>query len=203
MDKKRREAWFSTTEVEELVGAIEHCAELALAARYDVSGWKWLILALHSAMQGVCVCALRAGDASSTAMLTKQSATAMRRWSASQRRRTAPSPMPRQTLPSLIDLHKRVSRLGAPHAPPTTGETTLEIARLTGLRREFDDFRPGGYALEVSGLPAIVRTCCNVVQHLALDQSTFGRHLGGNQRRRIELALKALRKAMDKWELQR
>ena len=189
-----------------MVGAIEHCAELALAARHDATEWKWLILALHSAMQGVCVCALRASDEAGTAMLTKQSAEATRRWLTAQRRLASQAPMPRQTLLSLVDLHKRVAdtkRLGAPHALPATGEAKSDIANLARLRSEFENFRPGGYSLEVSGLPGIVRTCCNTIQHLALDQSTFGRHIGGNQRRRIELALKALRKAMDKWEMRR
>jgi hypothetical protein len=206
LDKKRREAWFSTTEVEELVDAIEHCAELALTARYDVTGWKWLILALHRATQGACACALRGNDATGTAMLTKQSAQAVRRWLGAQRRRTSPSPMPRQVLVSLAELYKRVADtdyLGEHHMLPVTGDMKLDIAKLAKLRNEFDSFRPGGYSLEVSGLPGVVRTCCHAIQHLAVDQSTFRRHLGGNHMRRIELALKALRKAMDEWEMRR
>lgn len=205
MAKKPSEAWLQTTEIEELVGAVEHAAELALAARYDVTQWKWLILTLHHAMQGACACALRGKDPTGATLLSQASGQAIQRWRGAQRGRRA-TPMPRQILASLKDLHKRVTDaayLGDTYALPTTADMQRDIAELMKLRNEFVNFIPSGFSLEVSTLPRLVRTCCRTVEHLALDHSTFRRHLSNTQRRRIELALKTLRKAMDKWEMQR
>ena len=58
------EIWLRTDEIEELIGALEHCAELAgtLRSNVNVQRWKWLILALHNTVQGACTCALRGND---------------------------------------------------------------------------------------------------------------------------------------------
>lgn len=56
------EVWLRTDEMEEFIGALEFCAELSETVRDDVMRWKWLIVALHNALQGACVGALRGQD---------------------------------------------------------------------------------------------------------------------------------------------
>ena len=87
------------------------------------------------------------------------------------------------------------------HALPFSNEVNLDIRKLAKLRNTFDHFIPGGFSLEVNGLPRIVRNCCAAIEHLTIGEPAFRRRLGNTQRRRVELALSALRKAVDKWEL--
>ena len=60
------QTWLRTDEIEEFIDALEHAAMFARQLTDDVKAWKWLIIALHSALQGACVCALRVHDTAHT-----------------------------------------------------------------------------------------------------------------------------------------
>lgn len=203
MNKIPSDSWLQTTEIEELVQAVEHCAELASAVPYDVTRWKWLIPALHIAIQGAFVCALRGNDPASTAMLTPESARSMRRWWTRDSRRPAPPPRPVERLLPLPSLYKRAvspEYLGKPYTLAQNRQTRADLAKLIRLRQELSTFIPGGFALEVGALAGLVRTCCGVIEHLAVSHPTFWRHLQRVEKKRIDFALTALRKAMNKRE---
>ena len=79
-------------------------------------------------------------------------------------------------------------------------QMNADVEKLNLLRNQFVHFVPKGWSLEISGMPRIVRHCCDVIDHLAVRHPTFEHHLDGNRRRRIKSALLALRDAMDKLE---
>ena len=56
------QSWLRTDEIEEFIDALERAAMFAKQLTDDVKAWKWLIIALHSALQGACVCALTGRD---------------------------------------------------------------------------------------------------------------------------------------------
>jgi hypothetical protein len=78
----------------------------------------------------------------------------------------------------------------------------LDIKKLNKLRQDFAHFVPKGLSIEVSGMPRIVRHCCDVIEHLAVRHPTFRHHLSEPRLERIQSALTKLRASMDAWEQQ-
>lgn len=203
MAENRREIWLRTDEIEEFIGGLEHCAELATTVGDNVMCWKWLILALHNTLQGVCTCALRGQDTAGISMLTESSAKAVWHWLDVESRKDPNSPMPDEKLASMTQLYKRVQEieyLKEPHRLPTHDQMNKDVKKLNELRNEFSHFVPKGFSLEVSGMPRIVRHCCDAIEHLAVKHPTFWHHLKEAHRKRIATGLLTLRKSMDAWE---
>ncbi len=206
MDHKTAETWLETTEIGELVSAIELSAELASGVPYDVMQWKWLILALHHALQGALVCALRGNDPAATAMLTPGGARALRNWNKADARHRASRQPPAAELLPLAALYRRAcdsAYVAEGHALPTDAGRDAAVAKLVRLHQDLRSFIPGGFSLEVDGLPNLVRSCCDMIEHLAVSHPTFWRHLQRVEKKRIDFALATLRKAMGKWEARR
>lgn len=74
------QTWLRTDEIEEFIDVLEHAAMFARQLTDDVKAWKWLIIALHSALQGACVCALRVHDTTQVEVLEKRSRRKMLHW---------------------------------------------------------------------------------------------------------------------------
>jgi hypothetical protein len=52
------ELWIRTDEAEDVAASVRHALRCFELACDDEQVWKWAILALHSAIQGACVCHL-------------------------------------------------------------------------------------------------------------------------------------------------
>jgi hypothetical protein len=205
MNETSGEIWLRTDEIEEFIGGLEHSANLSVSIGNDVMNWKWLILALHNTLQGACTCALRGNDTAGVSMLTKKSAEAVWHWLDVESRRDASAPMPPEMLAPLLDLYGRVRKsrwLPEPHRLPAHQQMNKDVKKLNYLRNKFSHFLTQGFSLEVSGMPRIVRHCCDAIEHLAVKQPTFWHHLNESQTARIKSALGTLRTGMDSWEKQ-
>lgn len=47
--------WLSTDEASDVAGSIRHAVRTSSFVHDDPQAWKWLFLALHSALQGACI----------------------------------------------------------------------------------------------------------------------------------------------------
>ncbi len=201
-DDLDEEVWLRTNEVEEFIDALEHSAELAEHLADDVKLWRWLIISLHSALQGACVSALRGRDTAGITMLTEKSAAEVWHWLDVDSRHDPEAPMPKERLAAPLDLFARVRNqryLPAPHALDTGPEILADVIRLNRLRNKFVHFVPQGWSLELSGMPRIVRHVSEVIEHLAVTHPTFWHHLDQRKRGRISSALKRLRSGVAAW----
>jgi hypothetical protein len=201
-DGSEREVWLRTNEIEEFIDAIEHTARLAGQVKDDVKVWKWLIIALHSALQGACVCALRGHDTAGVTMLTKKSWKKVWHWLDVESRNDPHSPMPAERLASLKDLFARVrdpELLPAPHTLRASTNVVADIDKLNRLRNDFIHFVPRGLFLELSGMPRIVTHAADAIEHLAVVQPSFWHHLRQPDRDRIGSALASLRNQVTAW----
>src|SRR5436305_1244021 len=99
-----KELWVRTDEAEDVAGSIRHALRCRQFARDDPQAWKWIALALHSALQGACVSHL-VTTASPLGAVTKENAG---KWLAYfEASRTNPELLPPTThLLSLPDLLK-------------------------------------------------------------------------------------------------
>lgn len=189
--------WLRTDEHLELVRALEFGAECAERAKRDTTHWKWVIISMHSALQGACVCALRGVDTAGLNVLTKTSSREMYEWLDIESRKPNPKPMPREELASMLELFARVRNnkfLEDPYRLVVSGQMIQDIETLNALRNEFIHFTPKSFSVESSGLPRILGQCCDAIEHLTIKQPTFWHHLTGNKIRRIKGALNRLRR---------
>lgn len=195
-DDLEHQTWLKTNEIEEFIDALEHTAKLAGQVKDDVKAWKWLIIALHSALQGACVCALRGHDTAGVTILTKKSWKEVLHWLNVERRKNPCSPMPAERLANLKELFARVRNpalLPALHTLSASADIVADIDKLNRLRNELIHFIPCGLSLDVSGLPRIVAHTADAIEHLVVSQPTFWHRLERPDRDRSEAALTTLR----------
>jgi hypothetical protein len=201
MVQQTYEVWLRTDEIGELIDAIEFSAEVGTKVQTSISHWKWLILALHNALQGACTCALRGHDTSGLLVLTKETARAVWTWLETTRQNPG-APKPEEKLAPMLDLYKRTRRqLPEPHRLLANSERDRDVRKLNDLRNTFTHFIPQGFSLEVSGMPRIALHCCNVIEHLCINHPTFWHHLNAERRQRIRLALDQVRRVMEAIQL--
>lgn len=201
-DGPQHEVWLRTNEIEEFIDVLEHAAWLAGRVGEDVRTWKWLIIALHSALQGACVCALRGHDTAGVSMLTKKSWREVWHWLDVESRKTPGAPKPPERLASLKELFARVrdsDLLPAPHTLCASAGAVADIDKLNRLRNDFIHFVPHGLSLELSGMPRIVGHAAEAIEHLAVAQPSFWHHLRQPDRNRIATALTCLRARLTAW----
>ena len=186
------QAWLRTDEIEEFIDAVEHAAMFARQLRDDVRAWKWLIIALHSALQGACVCALGGHGTAGVEVLERRSR--MLRWLQVESRKNPCAPPPEPRLASLVELFDRVRKptcLPRPYTLEASVDMVADVNELNHLRNIFIHFLPGGLSSEVS--PRVVENAAGAIKHLAVEHPTFEYQLEQSDRDRIEKALGNLR----------
>lgn len=152
-----------TNEQEEAVSALEFTLESALKVTTDIYRWRWIIISLHSALQGFMVIALRHSDGSGPVpdFIIAKILIANRK----------KQPQPDEVLHRFLTLYRllrsrRMERYVHSKRFRPKGTQTWSVRRLNRLRNDFVHFTPKGLSLEVSGLPHICLDCLSVVQFL-------------------------------------
>ena len=151
-----------------MAGSIRHvlrCAELVLD---DQRAWKWLALALHSALQGACVCHLTT-TAAPVGAVTPRNAGEWRTYFEDLRMKPGLKP-PSTRLMSLPDLLKAVRKPNSAGDRSNPRGIALSDTELAWLRRfhdtirnQFTHFEPMGWSVEVSGMPGLARLCARII----------------------------------------
>ena len=152
-----------TNEYEEAVSALEFTAEAARQLGSNAYRWKWVIVGMHNAIQGLMVLALR-GGAGLAALPDKVAQEWIRAY------RTGEKP-PREKLDTFLNLYRKVrsgrmllyvqSRRFVP-----SGNQGRSMRMLNSLRNELVHFLPKTWSLDLSGLPALCLDCLDVGEFL-------------------------------------
>jgi hypothetical protein len=174
------ERWLHTDEHEEAVSALEFMLESASKLASDIYRWRWIIISLHSALQGFMVIALRHSDGSGPvpdAIITQI-------LDAHQ----AKEPQPRELLHKFLVLYRllksrRMDRYVHSQRFRPQGTQNRSVCRLNQLRNEFIHFTPKGWSLEVSGLPQICLDCLAVIHFLESQSGNIFWHNQALQQR--------------------
>lgn len=156
-------AWLRTDEQVEAAGALETANQAATHVATEVYQWRWVILALHNALQGFMVIALRGSDG--LAPLRNDIAAA---WLKAYR---ANEPPPKEKLDSFLSLYSKIKggrmrQYIHSVSFQSQGSQDWSVKKLNDLRNDFVHFLPRSWSLEVSGLPKICRDCVDIVEFL-------------------------------------
>lgn len=189
---RRSKAWLRTDEYEEAISAVEAAADFSGTVLEDPYRWKWVLIAVHNAVQGFMVLALRRGNG----LLALRNDIAAERLKAHRKG----GPFPKEKLDNFLNLYAKIKADVAagyvdskPFTPGSTHDRNMK--KLNELRNEFIHFVPKGWSLELAGLPSICIDCLSVACFLHSE--------GGNifwntatLRRRADRALRRATKAL-------
>jgi hypothetical protein len=175
------ESYFSTDEAEDVAGSIRHAVRCADLVSEDFQAWKWGFLALHSALQGACVCHMTT-TAAPLGAVTKNNAKEWMDYHDASRKNQSGEP-PDTKMMSLPDLLKSVRQQGSCGGFSDSKKIEISDKELAWLKRlhvevrnQFVHFAPLGWSIEVSGMPQIGKTIARIIKDI-LDCGWAFRHL--------------------------
>lgn len=159
--------WLRTDERKEAIKALEMVLEQISRVKLDVYRWKWIIIALHNALQAFMVLALRG---SANFHLVK--ADDAEKYLAAIMEEG--EPFPGEQLDFFLELYKKIKSNRMKmyvHSQPfkPTGNQTRRVKKLHSLRNDFIHFLPKGFSVEVGGMPEVVKDCLAIISFLAFE----------------------------------
>ena len=167
--------YLRTDEEAEAANAMEMAARFAKDLESDSHLWRWVIIALHNAAQGMMVLSLRHGNG-----LLALTDDCFKKWMDAHDNHTI---YPVEKLDNYLNLYNKVKhsetgQIGGNQRFISEGSESNSIKRLNGLRNEFIHFTPKGWSLEVDGLPRICIDCARLVSFLGLETQNIFWHSG-------------------------
>lgn len=197
--------WIRTDEIEDVAGSIRHVIRTAQFVGEDPQAWKWVALALHSALQGACVCHLTT-TATPVGAVIKCNA---REWLAYfEDARSNPNAKPPKTrlmgLPDLLTAVRKPHSAGDRSNAVGVAISESELNRLrrfhSDIRNQFVHFEPMGWSIEVSGIPEIAKLIARIIREIFGIGWAF-RHQDIAQRNEMQRSIQAL--AVIEWPTNR
>lgn len=175
--------YLRTDEEFEAANAMQMATKFASNLAEDLHLWRWVIIALHNAAQGIMVLSLRHGNG--LLALTDESYSA---WMAAYAKNVTPPP---EKLDNYLNLYKKVKHKEWGQVSGNTrfvpvGTEGGDIKRLNSLRNEFIHFTPKGWSLEVDGLPRIALATARLISFLALQTQNVFWHSPEARQRLLE-----------------
>ena len=184
--------YLRTDEQEEAVRSLEWAEMQARTLATDAYAWKWVLIALHNAMQGFMVLALWNGNG----LLALRPKVA-KKWLEAYE---SGGPFPIDKLDEFLNLYLKIKdpenfhTFGSgPFVPVGTHDESLR--HLNEFRNMFTHFTPKGWSLQLAGLPRICSDTLEVMNFLGL-QTTAVLWYKPTRRTRAEKALKRMNKTL-------
>lgn len=193
------EMWVSTNEAEDVACSIRHAVRCLQFVDDDPHVWKWVILALHAALQGACVCHLTT-TAAPVGAVTKKNASEWLKYfdDMSANPRAEPPKTKLMSLPDLLKAVRKPNSFGGGSRKGIAINDT-ELAWLTRIHNEFRNqfvhFSPAGWSFEISGVPKIARLVARIIKDI-FDRGYGFRHLDEGQRQNMSRDIELLSKAI-------
>ncbi|MES2096781.1 MAG: hypothetical protein V4459_08460 [Pseudomonadota bacterium] len=166
------ENWVQTDEAEDVAGSLRHALRATAWTADDPQAWKWVALALHSALQGACVCHLTMTMAPVGAVTERNAGEWLTYFEAS--RSDPGARAPKTYLMALPDLLKAIRKPNSAGDRSNDAGIAISDAEIAWLRRfhdtvrnQFTHFEPMAWSLEVSGVPAIAALVARIVGEIA------------------------------------
>ena len=208
-----REVALTPTEYELL--RVEHCALSLIETKRSDHAWKWVVLSLHSALQGAMICHL--SGTASVGALTKRSGDKWHAWHEKDRNSAIESVddgvdefrIPRRRIKHssdnppqdrIADAKALFERLTSPSSRLESTGGPIAVAskhrksfrRLHDLRNDFTHFSPKGWSIEVEFIRDAARDVLDGIDWIEQDDWPF-RHMEGEDGTRLREKISELR----------
>lgn len=170
LDVMSSRTYLRTDEREEAVRSLEWAAAQSRSIAKDPYQWKWVLVALHNAVQGFMVLSLWNGNGL-LALRDKVAA----KWLDAHRNG---GEYPVEKLDEFLNLYKKVKNKdnfhvidAGPFIPRATHDDSF--IRLNSLRNEFTHFTPKGWSLELRGLPRICLDTLDLIEFFGWNSTAI------------------------------
>lgn len=175
----REPVWFRTDEKNEALRALQevHNQLGKLDEQGNLYPWKWIIMALHNALQGFMVWTLRHGhdrDVIKEKIDKKTGKTYSQLYADLIEGKV--TTVPSDLLETFLGLYKKIKSADLMEKRWAGGKRFIpkgtqgrSIKDLNCWRNRFIHFFPTGLSIEVSGFPQICLDCIDIISFLALD----------------------------------
>ena len=191
-----KDNWIQTDEAEDVAGSIRHVIRSAQFVGEDYLAWKWVVMALHSALQGACVCHLTT-TATPVGAVTERNAGEWLTYFEDSRTDSNAKP-PKTHLMGLPDLLKAVRKSYSAGDRSNAVGVAISESELNWLcrfhkeiRNQFAHFEPMGWSIEVSGIPKIAKLVARIIGDILRTGWAF-RHQDSAQREAMQRSLHTL-----------
>lgn len=159
------------TEETNALDYLEKAGEFISQTLTDQRAWKWVVLSLHGALYGFAIAACKSSDYQSVVKVTKTGHERL------------------ITLDEALGMCKDAKWMGTLYGGlPLSLSVGQEdsIRRLKGtLRNNFEHYIPGGWSIELHGMPRISTDVLDVIRFLAIETFRY-QHFSQPQRRMIK-----------------
>ena len=215
-NQPRMTAYVQTDERRDVLASLEQCTMCLADTERSDGAWKWVLLSLHSALQGAMVCHL-----SGTAQVGALTSACARQWSDWHERdrrgdieyidagidelglpvRWRRSPRdrpPNDRVASAPELFKRLGseseriESGCGRVIEITAAQRKSFERLHVLRNGFTHFSPRGWSIELQMIEEVVLDMLDVIAQIASDWWPF-RHMSLKEREVLRDSISNLR----------
>jgi hypothetical protein len=170
--------YLSTDESIEAIKCLEKVWQFLCETDEDYYQWKWVIIAVHSTLQSFMVLALKGGN--SLNVLTER---AQRKWLEAYQKGEC---YPVEKLDLFMNLYQKVQTgkmdiyIHSKRFIPAP-DVTSDVEKLNSLRNRFIHFLPGGWSLEIDGLPRICKNATSVVSFLFFESGNISFYDEGDE----------------------
>jgi hypothetical protein len=188
--------WIRTDEAEDVAASIRQALRCWEMTADDPQAWKWVVLALHAALQGACVCHLLT-TAQPVGALTKRNTKEWLTYFNASREDPSLLPPEKTELMALPDLLKSVRKAGSagdgvsPSIMIDGGDFNWLRRFHDEIRNQFVHFEPRGWSIEVSGMSDLTKLVGRIVGEV-LEAGWGFRHKDGPWREALRADLARL-----------
>ena len=192
------EKYVRTDERQDVLASLEHCALSLSQARQSDRAWKWVVLSLHSALQGAMVCHL--SGTNQLGALTKECAAKRLEWDEKDRRgeitwiqegvgefggptkrieKKEDQPPWKVFVATADKLFKRLSRPSLRIEGECGGIISItekqrqSFKRLHKLRNQFSHFSPKGWYIELELIEEVIDDLLDILCSILDDPWPF------------------------------
>ncbi len=188
---KKTHRYLRTDERLDTEGSLRKAAQTIALVRSDATEWKWALIAIHSAAQGMFVLALSLGNGLMT-LKTKHAAAWLKAYREGERFTG------RLDLDYFEELYKKAKE----HSKFAASESHDKAIRyLNELRNNFIHFGAQGWSIELAGLPTICLNSLAIVEHLGWKHGGIYWHTDA-QSKRARRHLRQLARGLKRLDLE-
>ena len=167
--KKSRAKWLRLTEKTNALDYLEKAYSFISQTETDVFAWKWVILALHSALYGFAICACQGTNRYNVSFKTKKGKEKLIDFNKALKLCQNPNWMRMYIFSKHLQLSKQQEE---------------SVRRLKEIRDEFEHYIPTSWIIEIHGMPCITIDVLEVIRFLALYTGNV--RLTQNKRKKVK-----------------
>ena len=168
--RRPRPKWLRFTEETNALDYLERAGEFIRLTETDQRAWKWAILSLHGALYGFAIVACKGTSPDIVTRTTKRG----RRYLLSLEE--ALRMCQDQTWMGTLEGGQALS------LSPSQSDSVRKVKAT--LRNNFEHYTPGGWSIEIHGLPTIAMDILDVIRFLSVETFRY-QNLKQRQRRKI------------------